>query len=123
MLGLTIIRTIVFWGLYWVPPIHGDYHVAAHWYSFSERREDRILPGYDSHDEKARWDKNHIFCTRRREHDGDEQTLSNTHKEASRDKQRSLNKNMSAITNTISILQWVGFSSTKVFTALNITPI
>ena len=28
ILGVHIIRTIVFWGLYWGPPILGKYHVA-----------------------------------------------------------------------------------------------
>ena len=27
LLGVPIIRTIVFWGLYWVPPILGNYHI------------------------------------------------------------------------------------------------
>ena len=27
ILGVPIIRTIVFWGLYWGPPIKGNYHV------------------------------------------------------------------------------------------------
>ena len=27
ILGLPIIRTIVFWGLYWGPPILGNYHM------------------------------------------------------------------------------------------------
>ena len=26
-LGVPIIRTIVFWGLYWGPPILGNYHI------------------------------------------------------------------------------------------------
>ena len=26
-LGVPIIRTIVYWGLYWVPPILGNYHL------------------------------------------------------------------------------------------------
>ena len=26
-LGVPIIRTIVYWGLYWVPPILGNYHI------------------------------------------------------------------------------------------------
>ena len=28
-MGVPIIRTIVFWGLYWGPPILGSYHVAV----------------------------------------------------------------------------------------------
>ena len=27
-LGIPIIRTVVFWGLYWGSPIYGNYHVA-----------------------------------------------------------------------------------------------
>ena len=27
ILGVTVIRTIVFWGLYWGPLILGDYHL------------------------------------------------------------------------------------------------
>ena len=26
-LGVSIIRTIIFWGLYWVPSILGNYHI------------------------------------------------------------------------------------------------
>ena len=28
-LGVPIIRTVVFWGLYWGPPILGNYHIKA----------------------------------------------------------------------------------------------
>ena len=28
LLGIPIIRTIVYWGLYWVPLILGNYHIA-----------------------------------------------------------------------------------------------
>ena len=29
LLGVLIIRTIVYWGLYWGPPMLGNYHVQA----------------------------------------------------------------------------------------------
>ena len=28
IVGVLIIRTIVYWGLYWGPPISGNYHIA-----------------------------------------------------------------------------------------------
>ena len=31
LLGVPIIRTIVFWGLYWGPLILGNYHIYFHW--------------------------------------------------------------------------------------------
>ena len=31
-LGVPIIRTIVFWGLYWGPPILGNYHILQDWH-------------------------------------------------------------------------------------------
>ena len=30
LLGVPIIRTIVFWGLYWGPPILGNYHMCMY---------------------------------------------------------------------------------------------
>ena len=34
-LGVPIIRTIVFWGLYWGPPILGNYHIILIFQLFS----------------------------------------------------------------------------------------
>ena len=31
LLGVPIIRAIVYWGLYWGPPIEGNYHLQAAW--------------------------------------------------------------------------------------------
>ena len=33
ILGIPIIRTIVYWGLYWGPLILGNYHIFSRWYS------------------------------------------------------------------------------------------
>ena len=55
ILGVPIIRTIIFWGLYWGSLIEGNYHLALqrrviHWCVHGSRHKDRdkeCLEDYD----------------------------------------------------------------------------